>query len=118
MNVYEIRDSTAFLMEVPAIEAISAWPATSRYFRLCVFLGNEQLPSKEDTCAFIKSALDAGAVEVIAAGSAGEYIHDCFDEQAVYAEVIENKPYVPEDECIMTSWLTNETITDVTTVRL
>jgi hypothetical protein len=81
-----------------------------RYFRLLVVLNDDQIPNSASVLTFAENALEAGARTIFCAGTAGEKVHDIFDEV-----ISENETrYWPEpDDVIITTWHPDETLDDV-----
>ena len=86
------------------------WLKTKPYFKLVVFLDTEQAHGTESLLHFAKLALDAGARSIFCAGTAGELLHDLFDEVICANEAL----YTPnEDDVIPTTWHPDESVAEV-----
>lgn len=84
-----------------------------RYFRLVVLLDESQIPDDHTLGRFASNALRAGARSVLSAGSAAERVHDLFDEQIVWEEIVDKLCDPDQGEFIVTTWHTNESLARV-----
>jgi len=114
LGAYE--DVTYFLVVLSSLES-SPLPIAPgrRFYRLVVFVDKEQITSRDALGSFVSEALRSGARSILTGGSAAERVHDTFDEEIVYAEVIRNAPYCDSErgEFIPTAWFTDDPVDSV-----
>ena len=84
------------------------------YFHVIIFADHNEIPNIDPLLDFLDSLLERG-------GTAGGKIHDCVDELIVIDEVDNimkyplqpGKPFVEEDDIVMTTWHDDESVEDI-----
>ncbi len=107
-------DDTHYYLQVLSTLDASFDPLPNhRYFRLVTFIDHSQILSDRSLGNFVRSTLAAGARSIVAAGTAAEVVHDCFDEEI--ASGVKTHQLLDPDrgEFIPTSWWDEEPLDEV-----